>query len=169
MLRTHNIAWHKFCSLFLNINKREKRVETPICPNSSFSHKFCQIVWKNLKNLSEVFYTWLFWITLMSSNYPLRHYDRSLTIFEAQTSSLNISVGEVKSFFFRFFSRKTKILALQRIFHKTRHCTWDCCIMNIICVIRRRYPETKNCPNTSFSNNFCHWNLNNKETILFCF
>ena len=34
-----------------------------------------------------------------------------------------------------------------------------------ICVIRRRYPETKNCPNSSFSNNFCHWNLNNKETF----
>ena len=35
-----------------------------------------------------------------------------------------------------------------------------------ICVIRRRYPETKTCPNSSFSNNFCQWNINNKETFL---
>ena len=28
----------KFCSLFLNIVKREKGRETPNCPNSSFSH-----------------------------------------------------------------------------------------------------------------------------------
>ena len=38
-----------------------------------------------------------------------------------------------------------------------------------IFVIRRRYPETENFPNSSFSNNFCHWNLNNKEKFFFCF
>ena len=27
MLLTHNIAWHKFCTLFLNDVKREKGVE----------------------------------------------------------------------------------------------------------------------------------------------
>ena len=38
-----------------------------------------------------------------------------------------------------------------------------------ICVIRTRYQETKNCPSSSFSSNFCHCNLNNKETFLLCF
>ena len=38
-----------------------------------------------------------------------------------------------------------------------------------ICAIRRRYLERKTFPNSSFSNNFCHCNLNNKETFLLCF
>ena len=40
-LRTDNVAWQKFCSLFLNIAKRGKGRETQNCPNSSFSHNFC--------------------------------------------------------------------------------------------------------------------------------
>ena len=34
-----------------------------------------------------------------------------------------------------------------------------------ICVIRRRYPERKNSPNSSFLNNFCPWNLNIKFSV----
>ena len=41
MLRTHNIAWRKLRSLFLNTVKRWKGAETQKCPNSSFSHNFC--------------------------------------------------------------------------------------------------------------------------------
>ena len=37
MLRTNNIAWCNFCSLFLNIVKRGKGRETQNCPNRSFS------------------------------------------------------------------------------------------------------------------------------------
>ena len=38
-----------------------------------------------------------------------------------------------------------------------------------ICVTRTGYPETKNHPNSNFSNNFFDWNLKKKETFLFCF
>ena len=41
MLRTDNIAWRKFCSLFLNIIRRWKGRETQNRPNSSFAHNFC--------------------------------------------------------------------------------------------------------------------------------
>ena len=37
MLQTHNIAWRKFSSLFLNIVKKGKREETRNYPNGSFS------------------------------------------------------------------------------------------------------------------------------------
>ena len=50
MLRTHNIAWRNFCSLFLAINKRGKGVETQICGNSSFPITFvtdCGTNWRN--------------------------------------------------------------------------------------------------------------------------
>ena len=89
------------------------------------------IVWKIFKNLSVVSYSWLFWISLNASNYPLRHYDISLNNFWSSSMQLNIWVGEAKSLFSRFFSGKTDLLALQRRFHKTRHCTGDCCIRNI--------------------------------------
>ena len=38
-----------------------------------------------------------------------------------------------------------------------------------ICVIKRRYPKTKNCPNRNFPNNICDWNPINQETFLFSF
>ena len=50
MLPTHNIAWHNFCSLFLNIANKRKRVEIQNCLNSSFSLNFChwssEKIWK---------------------------------------------------------------------------------------------------------------------------
>ena len=50
MLLNHNIAWRKFSSLFLNIVKREKGIETQNCPNSSSSNNFChwlsEKIWK---------------------------------------------------------------------------------------------------------------------------
>ena len=125
MLQTHSIAWGKFC-LFLNIVKRGKWVGTRNCPNSSFSHIFCLWFPVNVKNLSAVFYSWLFWITLKVSNYLLYHHDISLNNFWSRNKQLKYLVGEVKSLHSRFFSSKIKLLALQRRFHKTRHCTWDC-------------------------------------------
>ena len=41
MLRTHNIAWRNFCSLFLNIVKKGMGVQTRRCTNPIFSHNFC--------------------------------------------------------------------------------------------------------------------------------
>ena len=41
ILQTHNIAWRKFRSLFLNIVKKGKGAETQNCPNNSVSHNFC--------------------------------------------------------------------------------------------------------------------------------
>ena len=41
MLWTHNIAWHKFYSFFLDIVKMERGGEIKNCPYSSFSHNFC--------------------------------------------------------------------------------------------------------------------------------
>ena len=32
--------------------------------------------------------------------------------------------------------------------------------------IRKRNLETKSCPNSSFLNKLCYWNLNKKETFL---
>ena len=40
MLPTHNIAWSKVFSLFLDIVKKGKKVEKQNCPDSSFSHNF---------------------------------------------------------------------------------------------------------------------------------
>ena len=130
MLRTHNITWRKFCSLFLNIVRRGKGLETRNCQNSSFSTIFVT-VWKNLKNLSIAFYRWLFWITLKASNYPLHHYDINLNNFWSPNKQLKYLGRWGKIFFFQIFSNKTNLLALQRRFHRTRHCTWDCCIRNI--------------------------------------
>ena len=48
LLRTHSIAWRNFCSLFLNIVKKVKEVETQNCSNSSFSHNLCH--WLPEKN-----------------------------------------------------------------------------------------------------------------------
>ena len=127
------------------------------CLNKSGKCKFC---------------SWLFQVILKATNYPLHHFDVSLTIFRTQRSSLYIWVGETKSLFSIFFSIKTKLLALQRKFHSRRYCTWDCCISKHKCpiyVTRRIYPETKVYPNGSFTNNFCRFNLTNKETFLFCF
>ena len=79
MLWTHNIAWPKVCSLFLNISKRGKGVETRNFPNSSFSHNFCYWLSKKIwKVWSVVFYNWLFSMTLKACSYSLRHYDISL-------------------------------------------------------------------------------------------
>ena len=75
MLQTHNIAWRKFCSLFLNIVKKGTDGETKNCPNSSFSHNFCHwLSEKFWKILSVAFHCWSFWITLKVSDYPLHHY-----------------------------------------------------------------------------------------------
>ena len=89
------------------------------------------IVWKNLKNLSVVIYSWLFWITLTASNYPLRHYDRNLNNYWSPNKQLKYLGRWGKVFIFQIFSNKTKLLASQRRFHETRHCTWDCYIRNI--------------------------------------
>ena len=74
MLRSHNIAWRNFCSLFLNIVKRGKGVETQNCPNSSFSRTFVTDCLKKSEKLSVVFYNCSLYIKLKAAyNYPLRH------------------------------------------------------------------------------------------------
>ena len=45
ILPTPNTAWHKFCSVFLNIVKRGKGVETHNSPNSSFADNFFPWLW----------------------------------------------------------------------------------------------------------------------------
>ena len=59
MLWTHNIAWHKFCSFFLNIVKSRKGVETWNCSNSSFPINFmtdCTTAWYNSVSLRNSFF-----------------------------------------------------------------------------------------------------------------
>ena len=73
MLRSHNIAWRNFCSLFLNIVKRGKGVETQNCLNSSFSCNFVTDCLKKYEKLSVVFYNCSLYIKLKARNYPLRH------------------------------------------------------------------------------------------------
>ena len=170
MLRTHNIASRKFFSLFLNIVKRGNGVETRNC---NFSQNFCH--WwsaKNLKKLSVVFYSWFFWITLKASNCPLRHYDISLNKFWSPNKQFKYLGRWGKIFIFQIVFKENKIISITKkipqdaslhigLFHQEHKCP--------ICIIRTRYPETKNCPNDSFSNKFCQWILNNKETFLLCF
>ena len=126
------------------------------------------IVWKSLKNLSVVFYSRLFSITLKASN----HYDISLNNFQSPNKQVKYLSRLAKSLFSRFFSSKTnlfsitkKILQDMSLYIWLQHQKHKC----PICVIRKGYPETKICQISSFSNNFCNWNLNNKETFLFCF
>ena len=131
------------------------------------------IVWKNCKILSKVFT-----VAHFKSNWrhPFTHYVTFMSvliIFGTQTSSLNTWISEVKSWFFRFFSKKKK-----KIMSITKKIPLDASLyMRLlhyehkfsICITRRSYPERKNCPNSSFSNNFYHLNLNIRETFLFCF
>ena len=130
------------------------------------------IVWKILKNLSVVFYSWLFWIILKASNYPLRHYCISLNNFWSPNKQLKYLGRWGKIFIFQIFFKQNKTICItektpqaaplyMRLLHQEHKCP--------ICVIRRIYPETKLCPNSSFSSNFCLFNLNNKETFLFRF
>ena len=167
MLRTHNIAWRKFCSLFLKIVKRAKGIETRNCSNSSFSHNSCHwLSEKTWKILNVVIYSQSFWITLKARNYPLRHYDISLCNFWSPNRQLNYLGKWDKIFIFQNFFKQNQIMSItkkilldsplyMRLLHQENKFQ--------IGVIRRRYPETKNCLNRSFSNNLCHWNLNNKK------
>ena len=122
-----------------------------------------------MTNLSVVFCSSLFRITLMASDYPLCHYDISLNNFCSPKKQLKYLGRQGKIFIFQIFFEKKQIISITKnipqdvsMYMRLEHkCP--------ICVIRRGYPETKKCPNSSFSNNFCHWNLNNKKTFLFCF
>ena len=72
MLRNHNIAWRNFCSLFLNIVKRRKGVET----TSSFSHNFCHWLSEKISQIKRTILQLLvlsFYIKLKACNYPLPH------------------------------------------------------------------------------------------------
>ena len=73
MLRTQNIAWCKFFSLFLNIAKRGKNVETQNRSNSCFSRNFFTDCLKKFKELVVAFSSCLFYIKLKACNYSLRH------------------------------------------------------------------------------------------------
>ena len=146
--------------------------ETKNYPDSSFSHNFCHWLFEQIWKVSSVvFYCWLFRITLKACNYVLRHYGISLNRFWSPDNQLKYLGKQCKIFKYHFF-RQNQIMSIRkkialdvslymRLLHQ-ENILW-------ICIIRKRYPETKNCPNSSFSNSFCHWNLNNKETLLFCF
>ena len=80
MLRTHNTAWRKLHSLFLNIVKRGKGRETKNCPNSSFSHNFCH--WLYAKNFK-----------LETNTYPrfcLQHVSPTCTEHKWNNEMINI-------------------------------------------------------------------------------
>ena len=167
MLQTHNIAWLKFCPLFLNIVKRGKGVETQNWSNSSFSHKFCHWFSEKTWNfLKVVIYISSFWITLKACNYPLCHYDIRLNNFWSPNRQLKHLGKFDKILIFQNFIRQNQITSItkkipldsplyMRLLHQEHKCQID--------VIRRRYSETKNYPNSSFSNNFSHWNPNKQK------
>ena len=60
---------------------------------------------KNPENLSAVFYSWSFWMTLKACNYPLRHYDVSLTNFWSPNKHLKYLERWGKIFVFQIFVR----------------------------------------------------------------
>ena len=98
MLTTDKIAWLNFCSLFLNIVERGKGVETQNCPNCSFSHNFCQWLFEKIWKIFVWYITVAHFESLRMDT--VTHYVtliQFLTIFEAQTSSLNIWVSKGKS------------------------------------------------------------------------
>ena len=64
MLWTHKIAWRNLCSLFLNIVKKGKGLETSNCPNNSFPIMFVADCLKKSEKLSAVFYSFLFYIKM---------------------------------------------------------------------------------------------------------
>ena len=129
MLRTHRIAWLKFCSLFLNIVKRGKGVETKNCLNNIFSHHFCHwLSEKVLKDKCDILemlvvnqieriqlsITWLWY--------------KSSQFLEFKTTTLNFWITEAKHLFFRSFPGKIKLWALQKRY--TPLWTYDCSIRN---------------------------------------
>ena len=74
MLRTHNLAWRNFCSLLLNIVKKEKKIETNHCSNSVFSHDFCHWLSEKIRKIKCTILHFLVVHQIESlSNYPLRH------------------------------------------------------------------------------------------------
>ena len=123
-----------------------------------------------MKNLSAVFCSLLFWITLKTCNYQLHHYYISLHNFWSTKKLLRYLDRWGKTLVFQIFFFLFQIMSITeqigqdaslyiRLQHQER---------NSICGIRRRYAETKSFQNRRFSLSFCHWNLNNKEMFLCC-
>ena len=136
-----------------------------------FSCSKFETVWKILKNLNVVYCSWLFWITLKANYYPLQFEDISLSNFWSVNKQPKCLDKWGKIFLSRFFFFKwNKIIIIKknipqdtslymRLLHQEPK--WP------ICVITRKYPEKNICSSSSFSNNFCYWNVNDKETFLF--
>ena len=152
MLQTHNIAWRKFFLLFLNIFKRRKGEETRCFPSSNCPFIFVTDCWRNLKNLSAVFYSWSFWITLEVCKYPLCQYDISRNTFWSPKKQLKYRWRWDKMFVFQILFRKRQIITIikkipedaslhVRLLHQGHKFP--------VCVIRRRYQESKNCANST--------------------
>ena len=147
MLRTHKVAWRKFCSFFPNIVKRRNGVETRNCLKGSFSYNFCHRLSEKIwKLLSVVFYCFCFWITLKACNYLLRHHDTSLNNFWSPNKQLEYMGKWDKILIFRIFYSQSQIMSITkkitldlslyiRLLHQENKLP--------ICVIRRRYPEKK--------------------------
>ena len=99
ILQTHNIAWRKFHSLFLNIVKKGKGAETQNCPNNSVSHNFCH--W--LSEKSAKFDVQYFRVAQFESNWrhAFTHYVTimsALIYFASETNSLISWESEAKLF-----------------------------------------------------------------------
>ena len=124
---------------------------------------------KSWKILSVVFYCWPFWISLKACNYALCHFDLSLSNFWSPNKQLKYlgKWGKIlifQIFFFKcLFLRLFYVKPIKSIESITKKIPVDVPLyMRLldqenklsICVIRRRYRKTKNCPNSSFSNNF---------------
>ena len=94
ILRAYNIAWRKFCSLFLNIVKRWKERETQKFPNRSFSQSFCHWLYLFAWNtvvlvISGLDFPFAIWICLIT----YRNRSEALFVLHLLPSSLKLSLN----------------------------------------------------------------------------
>ena len=130
------------------------------------------IFWKNFEKPKPSILQLVVLNHVESMQLPISHYDKSFNNFLSPNKQLKYRGKWGKIFVFQTFFRLNLIMSITK---KIQQDSSLCTILLHqqhkfpICAIRRKYSETKNLPNNTFSNNFCHWNLNNKETFLFCF
>ena len=138
--------------------------ETKNCRNSSFSYILCH--W--LSEKPEKLQVWYLTVSCFESfwRYAITHYGKS------PKKQLKYLGKWSKIFIYQNFFRKKQIMSFRKkiplhVSLYMRFLHQENKLSNF--VIRGRYPETKNCPNSSFVNNFCHWSPNNKKIFIFCF
>ena len=104
MLWTNDIAWRKFCSLFLNIVQSGKGAERQNCTDSSFCHNFCCCLKKSWKLKCGIL-QFAILNDFEGCNYPLRHYVISLDNFWSRSKQLKCLGRWGKIFIFQTFFR----------------------------------------------------------------